>query len=99
LESFHPLIGKLLWLGDDDPQLLTVSRFEADLGNGLLLAVRIDSFSGQPLDSSHVVSLELIAAQGEAEIFEDWRSLTRAVDGPQEGDRVVQLGPELGAQW
>jgi hypothetical protein len=91
----HPLIGKLLWLGDDDPQLYTVSRFEADLGHGLLLCSRVDPVTGQPLDSSHVVDLQHPAAADEAEIFDSWERLRCAIEGPIDGNRVVQIGPEL----
>jgi hypothetical protein len=84
-----------LWLAYDDPELFTISQFVADLGGGLMLAARLDPSTGQKLDVEHVVSLHLIAACGEAEIFADWAALTRAVDGPEDGKRVVQLGPEL----
>jgi hypothetical protein len=83
----HPLIGKLLWLSVDDPELYTVSRFEADLGHGLLLCSRLNPRTGEKLDASHVVS--------DAAIFENWRALMRAVDGPEDGNRVRELKPEL----
>jgi hypothetical protein len=89
----HPLIGRLLWLGDDDPELFPISRFTDDLGGGLMLAARLDPRTGELLAASHVVSLQPHCV--EAEIFADWKSLMRAVDCPEDGKRVVQLGPEL----
>jgi hypothetical protein len=81
----HPLIDRILWLGDDDPELCTI-----------MLAARLDPRTGQKLAASHIVSLGLLPMHGEAEIFQDWESLKRAVDGPEDGNRVVrQLGPEL----
>jgi hypothetical protein len=89
----HPLLGRLLWLDDDDPTFCTISEFAADLGGGLLLCTRLDPRTGKSLGVQHVVSLGLLPMH-DAEIFANWESLRRAVDGPQDG-KVRQLGPEL----
>jgi hypothetical protein len=57
--------------------MFTVSQFEADLSGGLFLARRLDPFTGTPLAASHIVNLQLLAAQGECEIFDDWSLMRR----------------------
>jgi hypothetical protein len=70
----HPLIGKLVRF--DDEERWTVSRVDADLGNGYLLARRLSPATGDDLRVSHVVSLSALSDLGtEVGIFAIWADM------------------------
>src|SRR5215475_14874534 len=77
----HPLSGKLLRLVcEDDPAAYTLSRFEADLGNGYLLARCLSPHTGEDLGASQVVAWARFARPDAAEVYDDWASFRTARD-------------------
>jgi hypothetical protein len=90
----HPLIGKLVRFDTDDHEAHCLSRFSADLGDGLMLATRLSPRTGEPFDTAHIIVLSTIAQDEWTEIFDSFAAYVRATECPHEADRVVKLVPK-----
>jgi hypothetical protein len=88
----HPLIGKLVRLNSEDFDYYCVSRFTADLGDGFLLARRLNPLTGRELANSHIVALGLLAQPEMAEIYDEWAAVPQEM--PPDEERIIRLVPK-----
>ncbi|MBO0736428.1 MAG: hypothetical protein J2P48_07650 [Alphaproteobacteria bacterium] len=92
----HPLIGKIVRYDVEDGAAYRVSRFTADLGNGLMLAKHISPHTGEDLRGSEILVLMHLAHDDMTEIYDDWAAMRADMEQyePAAAKRVVQLVPK-----
>jgi hypothetical protein len=92
----HPLIGKIIRFDTTpDHEYYNTSRFIADLGDGLMLACRVSPHTGADLDDKHIISLHAMAdPEVWAGIYDDWDTLSRDMESPNEAKKVIRLVPK-----
>lgn len=70
----HPLIGKFLAEVDRKNQLVTIRRFDTDLGNGLMLCTLICGVHGEVKDGQCIVHLADLTGANDGYEYEIYSS-------------------------